>query len=147
MGVNNYKIIQENGRKITLMFVLDNKEYRYICDEYEHQSDNFRAAQLALKYLWQIYEDYCVKCEGGEASLSTLLKGFRVLKSEQKLLALEAPKTKPWDILCIERDSTIDEVNKAYHDLSRSAHPDQGGSNKEFIRVKKARDEMLEMLN
>lgn len=152
MGVTSYKVTEENGSRIIIMFVLEDemlvqREYRYICDQFEHPADNYRAAQLSLDYLWRIYEDYQVRADGGEVSLDTIFKGFRVLKSQEVLLSLPDPsKMKPWETLGVSRDANEDEINKAMRKITKEQHPDKGGDLKFFQRATAARKEMLEML-
>jgi hypothetical protein len=152
MGAIQYKVTEENGNKIIIMFVLKgddlvDREYRYICDEFEHPADNYRAAQMALDYLWRIHDDYRVRAEGGDVSLDTIFKGFRVLKSQEILLALpDASNMQPWELLGISRDSNGDDIRKAFHKITKEQHPDVGGDTDHFQRLVAARDEMLEMV-
>lgn len=134
MGVSSYKWIVENGNKITIMFILEDKdgakrEYHYICDKYDHVDDNFRAAQLSLDYLYRIYEDYGIRTEEQEeCALETIFQGFRVLKSQERLLALPDPSTRsPWEVLGIRRDSTHEDVERAYKEYAKVHHPDRPG--------------------
>lgn len=46
--------------------------------------------------------------------------------------------TNPYEVLGLGPDATPEEINAAYRAASKSAHPDQGGSVEEFIRVKGA---------
>lgn len=153
MGVSSYKWVVEDGCNVTIMFVITDdhgtkREYHYIADQYVHVNDNFRAAQLALDYLWRIHEDYCVRAVDCEPSLETIFQGFRVLKSDEKLLALPDPTNKaPWEILDIPKSATSEEIQKAYRELSKVHHPDHGGDNGVMEQINIARDEMLEALN
>lgn len=151
MGVDSYEVTERNGSEIVVMFVLKSKdeiprEYRYICDTFEHPADNYRAAQMALDYMWRIHEDYCVRAEGGEPLMETILKGFRVLRSQEVLLALPDPeKRQAWDILGVSRDATIEEINEAYRLKAKEMHPDVGGNTKSFKQLQKACEEMREI--
>lgn len=153
MDAVNYEIIQRNGHQVIIMFILQDekgfqREYRYICDQFENIADNFRAAQLALDYLWRIHDDYQVRAEGGDPSLQTVFQGFRVLPSQQVLLkSLPDPeKREPWEILGITRDANRDEINKAFRELSKTHHPDKGGTQAGFVRIITAKDDMVAIL-
>jgi len=145
MGVSDYEVTEKDGRIAIIMFVLNGREYRYICDKYIHPADNYRAAQVALDYMWRIHEDYCVRAEGGDFNMETLMKGFRVLKNQEVLLALPAEKKHPWEILGVDRNATIEEVHKAYRKMAKENHPDKGGDTEAMQRLTAAKDEMLEL--
>lgn len=147
MGVSQYEVTETDGTKITVMFVLNNREYRYICDNFEHAADNYRAAERALNFIWRINEDYCVRAEGGEPDLETVFRGFRVLKSQEVLLALPAEKKHPWEILGVDRNATGEEVQRAYRLKAKKMHPDAGGDTEEFQKLLNAKDEMAAMAN
>jgi hypothetical protein len=49
----------------------------------------------------------------------------------------------PHEILDVERDADPDEVREAFRRRVQSAHPDHGGSEAEFRRVKDAKEAML----
>lgn len=44
----------------------------------------------------------------------------------------------PYDVLGLDASATSDEINAAFRDKAKKAHPDQGGSTEEFQRVKSA---------
>lgn len=50
----------------------------------------------------------------------------------------------PFLILGIPKDSTREQIDTAYREKVRSAHPDRGGTPEEFNRVTKAREQALE---
>ena len=150
MDATEFKILQEHTGKVTIMFIRKGddgvtREYHFICDEYENVSDNYRAAQKSIKHLWSIYEDYKVRTHGTEASLENLMSGFRVLKSQETLLALPDPSTKTaWQVLGVSRDATPDEIKKAYKELSKVHHPDKGGNEAVMAQINNAKTELLE---
>lgn len=44
----------------------------------------------------------------------------------------------PYEILGVRRDATPDEINAAYREQARKAHPDAGGNTEKFTRIKQA---------
>ena len=152
MQVKNYKVVQEDDKKVTIMFVLKGvdgqlREYRYVSDFFSDFLGNYRAAQLAISRLWAIYNEWHIRAEDSKASLETILKGFRTLESRQVLLALPDPENrKPWEVLGVSSDATIENIEKAFREKVKTIHPDVGGSNDEMSRLNNARKEMQEAL-
>jgi len=48
----------------------------------------------------------------------------------------------PFEVLSVERDADPDEIKRAYRDRIKEAHPDHGGSKREFQRVRAAYEEL-----
>lgn len=44
----------------------------------------------------------------------------------------------PFSILGVDMDATREEVDKAYREKAKAAHPDKGGNNMEMVRVNAA---------
>jgi hypothetical protein len=121
------------------------REYRFICDNYENPTDNLTAAQLTLQHWFKIIYDYRVRIEGQKSTVESLLGAFRVLPSQQILIkALPDPDRRtPNEVLGIAPDANRDEINRAFREKAKENHPDKGGDAESMIRVTKARDDML----
>jgi len=149
MNALTYKILQENNGKVTIMFTRKGndekiREYHFVCDTFDKLSDNFRACQLAITRLWSIYEECGIRTSESESSFENLASGFRVLTSQQILLALPDPaKRSAYEILNVSRDANKDEIEKAYRDYAKIHHPDKGGDAEMMKLGTKARDELL----
>ncbi len=52
--------------------------------------------------------------------------------------------TKEYEILGLDADATNAEVKKRYRDLLKKCHPDMGGDPKEFIKIRKAYQRIIE---
>lgn len=48
-----------------------------------------------------------------------------------------------YDVLGVSRNATKPEIRKAYHKLCMMYHPDKGGNTEQFIKIKKAYDELM----
>ena len=153
LGAKQFEIKQQfkDGKEaVAIMFTMVGsdkvlREYRFICDNYPDQQDNFRAAQYTLQHWWSIIYDYKVRIEGQKSSIETLLSAFRVLPSQQVLIkALPDPdKREPNEILGVAFDANRDEINRAFRELAQKHHPDHNGDSETFQRIMKAKDEML----
>jgi hypothetical protein len=55
-------------------------------------------------------------------------------------------RQQPWDVLGVARDATEEEINNAFRERAKSAHPDIGGSHEEMSLLGEARMWMLEYL-
>ena len=49
-------------------------------------------------------------------------------------------KFNPYEILEVDKEASNEDIKKAYKELSKKAHPDTGGSDDEFSKLKKAFD-------
>ena len=90
--------------------------------------------------------------DGPERNLCAVreaVRGFRladqrgigsVFMDVSKLLALPEPHTggDPYSVLGVSRSAGKDQLRRAYREQVKQTHPDQGGSQDEFIRVQEA---------
>jgi len=58
------------------------------------------------------------------------------------LIRLKTPVASPFEVLSVDRDADLDEVTRAYRERVKEAHPDHGGSKREFQRVRAAYEEL-----
>jgi len=58
------------------------------------------------------------------------------------LIRLEAPVASPFEVLSVDRDADPGEIKRAYRERIKEAHPDHGGSKREFQRVRAAYEEL-----
>ena len=57
-------------------------------------------------------------------------------------VALPAPKS-PWDVLGVPRGASQDEIDAAYRQRAKTAHPDAGGSSDAMQALNEAREAAL----
>lgn len=129
-----------NRREAWVQFTYKGQPYRFDHSVLKSQqsteplaygSDCF--AQLVLTL-----EDLARMVERGIYDLQTWVSGMRFLP---------APHPLPWwtRVLGMEQlPSTEDEIQLAYRERAKTAHPDAGGSNEAFIGLTKARDAAVE---
>lgn len=73
--------------------------------------------------------------------------GLHIVRQTFKcFVALPAPEgAKPWrDILGLQGPVNKQQINDAYRNLAKAAHPDGGGSKEAMATLSRARDEALE---
>lgn len=51
-----------------------------------------------------------------------------------------------YEILGVDRNHGLGEIRRAYHRLAKLHHPDRGGSVRDFVRVRRAYEELLDHL-
>ena len=59
-----------------------------------------------------------------------------------RLIPLEAGVESPFDVLSVEPDADSEEIKEAYRERVKDAHPDHGGSTREFQLVRAAYEEI-----
>lgn len=135
MGAKNKTVrIDEDTGKVTLAFTRGGKEYQFSCTTWEDVKDNYRAAQLAICLMFRVFEEY------GVGKFEQVFAGYRAIGSQRLLLENTSD---PYDVLGVARDATADEVKARFRELAKEHHPDKGGDEGQFVKIKKAREEIL----
>jgi hypothetical protein len=111
-------------------------------DRYTRVADNLAAIAATLEAM------RAIERHGGAQILERAFTGFDALPPP-----MTTPAPKPWhEVLGFGkerptgRDITPDEIQRAYRDRVRAAHPDTGGSHDAFAELSRARDQALEHL-
>lgn len=110
---------------IAVYFNRKNKAYCLSCDRWDNAKDNMRAIGLHIASI-RAQERY------GVASIAESFSPF-----------LLPDKVGWWSILGITENATKEEIKKAYRRLSLEFHPDRGGSDEQFQRIRKAYEEAM----
>lgn len=100
------------------------------CDAWVEVRENVRALALAIQALRQLE-----RCKATEI-LDRAFQGFAAL-----------PGHNWWDILGVRRNSNLEEVTAAYRQLSKTSHPDQGGSTSRMVEINQAFEKAKEALD
>lgn len=114
MGVAIY--FRRNGRDVVLA-----------CDQYDEIHANVRAIGKTIEALRGIER------WGASDMLDRAFTGFEALPAPEQW----------WQVLGVAQSADRDEISRAYRDLARTAHPDQGGSDAAMARLNAARDQGL----
>ena len=122
-----------------IIFDRDGKRYVFRCAKYPATVDNFRAAQLAITYLWRALEEYGVSNSAEDISrtFSQLFIGFEATPDDSVLLLTDGSR-QWWEILGVEQGADKQAVINAYRALAKIHHPDAGGNPVDFKRLRTA---------
>lgn len=136
-----YKDRTPDDPGVVARFKKDGKQYVYPMDRWDNLRDNARAIALTL-----------------EAKRSLIRYGVETLESEFQAHALPpgdgssaeavepaGPEPKPaHEVLGVDPDANERLIKVAFEEQIKEKHSDQGGTDKETVQVKKARDAMMD---
>lgn len=115
---------------VAIWFLWDGAERCIAVDRYPKVEHNLQAIHHILEARRTEMR------HGGLHIVRQTFKGF---------VALPAPEgAKPWrEVLDLQGPVTPDQVNQAYREKAKTAHPDRGGSKDKMAALTRARDEAL----
>lgn len=114
---------------------MDDEQFAVACDAYSRLRDNVRTLDMYIREKRKM-EQRPVETGESEFANARLPSG----DDSDSVIASEPPH----DVLGVARDADPEEVRKAFRQKARTLHPDQGGSEQEFKRVREAREAMLD---
>jgi len=148
MGATSLKISQDvfTGQA-EVIFDRNGQRYVFRCEKYEDAMDNLRAAQLTISYLWRALEEYGVDSETSalEKAFAQFFLGFAATPDDSVLL-LGSGKDKWWEVLGVREGADKQAVVNAYRALAKKHHPDYGGNQDDFRRLRGAYEEAMREL-
>ena len=140
LGVDKYDY-DWSRFKCWVEFFYKGQPYRF-----EHSVENAQAHGVKIQYGSDVFaqvvlslEDLARMVERGIYDLSTWVAGMKCLPASADIPAC-------FKVLQFNELPTPEELQKRFRQLSKVAHPDGGGSEEQFISLKSAYDEALEML-
>lgn len=155
MGATSGRVdmdITERDPAATITFDRAGKRYTFRCAKWLVPLDNYRAAQLTIVRLYQALEDYGTTREEAdaaplntrqkrqreaEAAFDQLFGTFQPLPDDTVLLIGDGA-VNWWDVLGVARDADRRAIENAFKALARVHHPDHGGTDAAFIRLRRA---------
>lgn len=121
----NHRQPQDKG--VAVYFLRRGKQMAFACDRWDKIEDNIRAVEKTIEAVRGIDR------WGASEMMERAVQAFE---------ALPPPKS-CWDILGIKPGASHDEINAAYRERARRAHPDAGGSHAAMAELNRARDEAV----
>jgi DnaJ-domain-containing protein 1 len=107
---------------VAIYFTLKGEQRVLACDRWERIEENLRALELSIDAMRGLDR------WGASDMINRVFTGFT---------ALPAPAAGPstwWQIIGVDRDSSLEEVEKHYRAQMRKAHPDSGGGSHELAQ-------------
>jgi len=142
LKIDQGDLLDENSTEVSITFDRNGKRYIFKCDSYDYKSDNLRASQLTIEYLYRALESYGVESiekDIVDRIFDNFLLGFEATPDDG---ILKLTTGSNWfEILNIRPQASEQEIKNAYKALARIHHPDSGGSKEDFVRLKNAFDE------
>lgn len=124
------RLIPDPG--VAVYFTLRGRQMVMARDAYQSVHDNLRSIGLAIEHLRGLER------HGGGTMTERAFEGFT---------ALPAPNTfDPFAVLGLKPDVTVDEILAKFKMLAMRHHPDFGGTDNDFVRIKKARDMAVDIV-
>lgn len=119
----NYGKLDDCG--IAVYFTYEKNQVVFACDKWDKLEDNMQAIRKTIEAMRGLDR------WGVSDMLNRAFTGFKALP--------EQTESSWWVILGISKDSTPEEIKKAYYAKAHDTHPDKnGGSSDEFQKVKSA---------
>jgi len=122
---------------VVLRWEKDGEQFAVACDHYTTLRDNLRSV-----YLW-VHETRMRgqrPVETGESEFAAA----RLPPAGEDVDGAVVASQPPHEVLDVSPDADPDVVEAAYRAKMQDAHPDQGGSNEQFSRVRQAKEAMLD---
>lgn len=150
-GLRIMQELDEKGSQATIQFDRSGRRYVVRCAGYAHPDDNLRAAQLAIRYLYDAMEalgvvssDQALRSGSKPPAPETdafaqFFLGFEAVPDDTVLM-LGSGSDAWWEVLGLERTATKLDIQNAYRSLSKVHHPDAGGDEARFRRLRAAYD-------
>jgi hypothetical protein len=119
---------------VVVRWSMDGDQFAVACDHYTDWRDNARSIALYIEEKRKMSDRPVTT---GQSEFATA----RLPSGDEDATAAEPPAHA---VLGVDRDATDAEVRDAYRDRLTDVHPDHGGSEEQFKRVKNAKEAILD---
>lgn len=132
------------NNKVEVIF--DRLGFRYVfrCEKWKNTNDNLRAIYHSIRFLYKALSEYgVVKDEQAfDETFHRVFGGFLATPDDTALLLGDG--SEHWSsVLGIPRETTREAIRNAFRALSKIHHPDVGGDEEDFKRLRKAFDNAM----
>jgi DnaJ-domain-containing protein 1 len=117
---------EPDDKGVAVYFTLKGQQFCFACDRWDKVGDNIQAIRHTIAALRGIER------WGTGDMVQQAFTGFIALPSQES----------PYDILGVKADATPEEIDAAYKQKARFAHPDAGGSTDAMQRLNDARNRL-----
>jgi len=147
IGATSLRIEQDvMGGGVKVVFDRAGKRYIRECKRWEDSIDNLRAIGLQIDYLYRALELYGVDMSetNFDQELDTIFGGFFATPDDSALL-LGSGKQAWFELLGVKSSANKADIRNAFRALSKVHHPDAGGNEEDFKRLRVAYDEGMKV--
>lgn len=117
---------------VAVYFQRNGKGMVFACDRYDFVKDNLHALALTIEALRGIER------WGASEMMERAFSGFKQLNAENESMSW-------WRMLVVKPEATVAEIEKAYREMAKFAHPDMpGGSHEAMAALNVARQQGLD---
>lgn len=134
--------MDEFSGEVEVIFDRDGKRYTKKCSKWEHSLDNLRAIQLSIEYLYRAVEIYGIE---SKEEFNTLFNSTFIgieATPDDSVFKL-GNETNWWEVLGVSKAATREDIRNGYKAMARIHHPDMGGTEDQFKKVRAAYEEAI----
>jgi hypothetical protein len=124
---------------VVVRWTMDGEQYAVACDAYSRARDNLRTVGLYIREKRKMEQR---PVETGESEFANAR--LPPADDEDVIVAGNGHSEAPHEVLEVERDADDEVVKAAFRAKAKTAHPDRGGSQREFELIQNAREAMLD---
>lgn len=118
---------------VVVRFQKDGQDMAAACDRWDNPRDN-------AQDLYHFLHETRMQEQRGTVTAESEYEKLRLPNGDEEATAATPPAHA---VLGVDRDATDEEVREAYRERIKETHPDNGGSEEQFSRVKDAKEELL----
>jgi DnaJ-domain-containing protein 1 len=148
IGATSLRIDQDvMGGGVKVVFDRGGMRYVRECTRWEDSIDNLRAIGLQIDYLYRALEIYGVDMSetSFDQEFNSVFAGF-IATPDDTVLMLGTGKVVWHEVLGVKPEASKADIRNAFRALSKIHHPDAGGNEEDFKRLRVAYDEAMKVV-